>query len=799
MDPRWLKIWHDLSGNKTRTILIVLSIAVGLFAMGTIVSSQAILSSELTKSFQAIHPSTGTVRTLETFDDDFVRSIERMDEVQAADARYLTIAQARLANGEWSNITLFALSDYTRPKLNIIYPQEGAWPPPAKAILIERSALPVLGMDIGDTLLIETAGEKLRELPIAGTVHDLAQAPAQIDKTPYGYIAFETLEWLGEPVGYNELNIVARDTSSRSASQAVTNLVKARVEKAGYTAPMVLTPEPGQLPLNDLLQAILLLMGTLGVLTLFLSAFLIINTVSALLAQQRRQIGIMKAIGATTRQVFGMYLVMVMAYGVLALVLSIPLSIVGSRALCRALAGYFNFDLSQMKVPVQATIPQVVVGLVVPVAASVLPFLSGLRLTAAEAMRSDSMGKGHFGSGLFDRLLSGTWLWFARRVLARPILLSLRNTFRSKGRLVLTLLTLTLAGAIFVSVFGVRSSLDRTIVDLMAWEKFDIMITMKRGYRLTRLVHEAESVPGIQRLEGIIISQLRMVRQDGTETGAIYAIGLLADAELTTSAMMFEGRWIIPDDDNAVVVNSVMVKQEPEIAVGRDLVLKIDGDEVTFRVVGVCMGSSAPMVYLPYGYLTQITSRVGLADQVVVSTAQHDADYVRDRATALATHLRQKGIRLSTVQTVQDEVAEVNTAFAAITALLVVMAALLALVGGLGLMGTMSINVLERTREIGVLRAIGASNRGVEAVFVRESVFVGLISWALGSLLAVPLSKELSAAMGIALLGMPMSFEFRLVGVGAWLVVVVTLSGLASVVPARNAARLTVREVLAYE
>ena len=140
MSPRWQKIGHDLLGNKTRTILIVLSVAVGLFAMGMIVSSQVILSSELTKGFQAIHPSTGTVRTVETFDDDFVRAIERMDEVQAADVRYLTVARVRLADGKWSNLTLFALKDYADQTLNVIYPQEGAWPPPTKAILIERSA-----------------------------------------------------------------------------------------------------------------------------------------------------------------------------------------------------------------------------------------------------------------------------------------------------------------------------------------------------------------------------------------------------------------------------------------------------------------------------------------------------------------------------------------------------------------------------------------------------------------------------------------------------------------------------------
>jgi putative ABC transport system permease protein len=127
------------------------------------------------------------------------------------------------------------------------------------------------------------------------------------------------------------------------------------------------------------------------------------------------------------------------------------------------------------------------------------------------------------------------------------------------------------------------------------------------------------------------------------------------------------------------------------------------------------------------------------------------------------------------------------------------MALLLALVGGLGLMGTMSINVLERTREIGVLRAIGAPNKGVSQVFIREGIAIGVLSWAVGSLLAFPLGKALSDGVGIPVLGVPLNYSYSMTGVLMWLVMVILLSALASLLPARNASRLTVREVLAYE
>ncbi|MCE1254441.1 MAG: FtsX-like permease family protein, partial [Anaerolineae bacterium] len=134
-----------------------------------------------------------------------------------------------------------------------------------------------------------------------------------------------------------------------------------------------------------------------------------------------------------------------------------------------------------------------------------------------------------------------------------------------------------------------------------------------------------------------------------------------------------------------------------------------------------------------------------------------------------------------------------------IVVLLLSMAMLLALVGGLGLMGTMSINVLERTREIGVLRAIGAPNQGVSQVFIFEGIAIGILSWIFGAILALPMSQGLAQLVGSAMMGTALSYSYSMEGLWLWLVVVIFLSALASFIPARSASSLTVREVLAYE
>jgi putative ABC transport system permease protein len=272
-----------------------------------------------------------------------------------------------------------------------------------------------------------------------------------------------------------------------------------------------------------------------------------------------------------------------------------------------------------------------------------------------------------------------------------------------------------------------------------------------------------------------------------------------ADSAIVPAPVIVHGRWLLPDDQNAVVLNAILLKDEPDIRVGDDIMLKIEGRERSFRVVGTCLGILAPMAYANYPHVAQVTGNVGQAGALLVATERHDAASVTATATALEAHFSDAGLDVTDVQTVLGERAEVGASMGIIIALLLIMAILLAIVGGLGLTGTMSINVLERTREIGVLRAIGAPNRGVAQVFILEGILVGVLSWVLGSLLAIPLGRLLGNAVGVPLMGTPLRFSYSMNGMWLWLLLVVLLSALASLVPARNASRLTVREVLAYE
>jgi len=807
LGARWYKVLYDLWGNKTRTALIVLSITAGLFAIGMIVNTRVIMSEEMDRGYAAINPSHGTVQTIEPFDQDFVESVRRIDGVAEADGRaHLAVRFQVRRDGtsgpsspsRWRDLQLFAVPDYEDVRVNKIRPQSGAWPPPPRELLIERSALDLVGAQVGDWVLIETPGQEPRELRVAGVVHDLAQMPAIFNNMPYGYVSFDTLPWLGEPRGLNELHIVVQNPDDEQALGRVVNQVKDRVEAQGYTIPMSVMAAPGEFPLEDYLQAVLLFLGALGSLSLFLSAFLIINTVSALVAQQIRQIGIIKAVGARASQVVGMYLALVLSYAVIALLLAVPLGVAGARALSGLLAGFFNFDLSGFRVAPQAIGLQIAIGLLAPVLAALYPLLTALRVSAAEAMSNYGMSRDQFGTGRLDRLLTGRSAW-VQRALSRPLMLSLRNTFRRKGRLALTLMTLTLGGAMFIGIFSVNASLSRTLRDVTQTHRSDVWVNFAQPQRVAWVEERALEVPGVARAKGWTRMLVRRVRADGDQSENLILIAPQVASDLVHPTML-EGRWLCPGDERALVISTGVLTREPDVAVGDEVTIKIQGRETDFRVVGLALGLGvAPWTYASLDAVAAITQDAGWTRGLMVVTEDHDPSAPAQTATALEAHLREAGVPVDGVQLVAEESAGAEIGFNVVIALALVMAVLLAVVGGLGLMGTLSINVLERTREIGVMRAVGAADGAVARVFVVEGALIGVLSWLFGALAAIPLSRVLSDAIGTAFLQAPLSYSFSAGGALLWLAAGVLLSAVASFVPARNASRLTVREVLAYE
>jgi putative ABC transport system permease protein len=794
LSPRWQKILGDLWSYKIRTAVVVLSIAVGVFAVGMIAGTQVILTRDMQASYLAIDPP-AAILGLSAFGDDLVDAIRRMPQIDEAEGHAGLSVRLSVGPDSWRSLSIGAVPDYDHIRVNKITSEQGAWPPPKHAILIERSSLGLANAQIGDSITVELADGTRRTLRVAGTAHNINMPPAAFTGQVDGFVTFDTLEWLGVSRDYTSLFLTLNDkTLDREGVGKVINLVRDKIEAGGYRVNFAYVPIPGKHPADSAIQPMLLILGILGAMSLLLSGFLVVNTIGALLAQQMRQIGVMKAIGANTRQIVGMYLATVLVYSLLALLIAVPLGALGAYAFTKYLAQLINFDVLDYTTPPSVLALEVGAGLIIPLLAALWPVLGGARVTVRAAISSYGLGKGRFGTGRLDQLLEHV------RFLSRPLLLSLRNTFRRKGRLALTLTTLTLGGATFMGVFSVRDALFLTAEQkIFTFWRHDLLVFFDRPYSVELLSQEARKVPGVLRVEPVAYTGMRRLRPDGNQSDDIGLIGTHSDNNLI-NATLVSGRWIIPGDQNAIVISTDTLRNETDLKVGDDMVLKYGERDLHWRIVGIYQGGlSGPRAIVGYDYLTTITRRPGRAGWIQIVTSQHD-QATRDRVVRdLDAQFKRIGIHMSGSETIDDVRRIIGSQFGVVVSFLMIMALLLALVGGLGLMGTMSMNVLERTREIGVLRAIGASNGAVRQIVIVEGVLIGAISWVLSALVGLPLSVAMDNSVGVAFIQMPLDFVFSLAGMLIWLGIVTALAALASFLPAWNAARLTVRDVLAYE
>jgi putative ABC transport system permease protein len=538
------------------------------------------------------------------------------------------------------------------------------------------------------------------------------------------------------------------------------------------------------------------LLGLIAAMSMFLSGLLVINVISAVIAQQEKQIGIMKAIGARSWQIVGLYFGMVLALGLTACLLAIPLGRIGANALARFVAGLINFDPPVVEYTLPSLLIQFGVGLIVPLIAAAPAILSGTNVSPARVLSEYGISQVWRGAGLMDAILSR----FPR--FTRDLLLALRNPFRKRGRLILSLVTLTFAGAVFMGVVNLRASLRDSLDQMLGFWNYDAWLILDGHFSAEKMVTIAESVSGVGRAEAWGFAIARYVRPDGSESDNLYLMATPAGTNFLDPPIV-EGRDIQVSGEESILVSPGLLANEPTIQLGRPVTVKIEGREETYRVAGVMrmMGNSAIGYFsvMDYDAYTHHVREPNRGNAIIFTLQARDLPTQRRVASAVEEEFDRAGIRVISNFLVAEEREEIDAAFAIIVALLMIMTVLLATVGGLGLMGTMSLNVLERTREIGVMRAFGASNRAVFRIVILEGLLVGMLSWILAIGFSVPISVLLAREIGLSFMDYPVPASISPDGVLLWALLVVIISILASLFPALRAVRLTVTQVLAYE
>jgi putative ABC transport system permease protein len=443
-----------------------------------------------------------------------------------------------------------------------------------------------------------------------------------------------------------------------------------------------------------------------------------------------------------------------------------------------------------------AVVTQTIIAFLIPLGAGYFPVRKGARINVRRAISSDQRSGASRNAGFADRL-SSAFSW-----ISRPVLLSIRNTFRKKSRLTLTIFTLTTAGALFIAVFNVRDSMENMMDMLMAHFLADVTVRFNEPYPISRIEQAVLPIPGITDVEGWGGGQGDVLDENDEVITSFTIVAAPADTQLLQVDLV-GGRWLEPGEEKSMVMADSILEDFPDLVPGDFLRVKMPGQpEEDWQVVGIFRFVSMvgdPLAYADFDFIADKTNTQGRAYSFRIVTEDHSLAGQVAVKNFLDDYLEARGFNVGGSAAglkVQEDNAQ---AIDIMVIFLLVMALLTAVVGSIGLTGTMGMNVLERTREIGVMRAIGAVDLEVIKSVVIEGLMIGWITWLLAIGLSFPISSALLDIISTSMMGSELRAVYTPQGIVIWFGVVTILSFLASILPARNAARLTIREVLAYE
>src|SRR5512133_2620 len=144
----WRKAFRDLWLNKTRSLLVILAISIGVFGLGMVTNAYAILVREMDLNYIETNPSAANIMTI-ALDDQFLQSVKDLPQVDEVEARRLIVGRVSVGENEWKNIWLFVVDDFNSLTLDKFFPESGLYPPKTGEILLERAGLTVANAQIG--------------------------------------------------------------------------------------------------------------------------------------------------------------------------------------------------------------------------------------------------------------------------------------------------------------------------------------------------------------------------------------------------------------------------------------------------------------------------------------------------------------------------------------------------------------------------------------------------------------------------------------------------------------------------
>ncbi|MFO0724713.1 MAG: FtsX-like permease family protein [Myxococcota bacterium] len=777
LSPRRAKLWGDAKAEAGRVALMLGAIAVSLVAIGTVLGAGSILRVRIRDSYLGTAPASATLELEDGIDPALLAEVRARPDVEAADTREVVLARVKVGEA-WRPLLLFGVERFDALVLNRFTPERGAWPPPLGTVLLERSALGMAGRDLGDTMLIKTPHGPPRTTVIRGLVHDPGLAPAWQEREVYAYASLETLRAWGEDGRAHELRVQTRPAPRTTAEAEIAGETIARaLAEAGHPVHQIRVPPLGLHPHQRQMTTILVLLSAFAVLALILASVLVATSIQALLARQIREIGVMKTLGAPSQALFRLYLSLVAILGALAAGLASPLALLGARAFAGEVGRMLNFEVAGASVSPWVLVVIFGAGILLPTLAAAVPVRAALRISVREALDAH-------GAVLIQGVPQGL-----------PV--PLRNLLRRPRRTVFTVALLATGGALFMTALAVSGAWQRNLDKIYETRHYDLELRLTEAPAPPLLA--APALVGAEWWGYAPAAFARPGHIDLVRTypdrghGSLVMLGPPPGTRLIDFPLL-EGRWLEEGDASGVVLNHVAAAQAGGVHAGATVSISVEG-------------AARPMV------VRGIVEEIGAAGVIYLGRSEFIAAYGPPKMARFATGATGSGAQAAIIARLESALAEAEAPIEVLipftelrTAVgdhvriliqaLVALAVILAIVGLLGLGSALGTAVIERTREIGIQKAIGARPRRIMQGFVLEGLLTAALSWLLAVALSFPLSLAMESLLGQLGFLAPLPFVVSPAAMLGWLGLVLLASVVATLPPARMAARISVRAAL---
>ena len=800
MSVLWYKIWSDLWHNKTRTTLAVLSIAAGVFAVGAMFGMGDLLMVNLDEAHNEVIPPHIDMSVTNPVDSDVLLNLRDIPGIEDIEPyNNVTIQYKITPDGEWRQGVIHMRGAYNHQLYELVQLREGHWPRNKDEIGVERMAAEFLKIGVGDSIIINVH-EREKTYPITSLIRHPFVPPPQFQDLAFFFMNGQGLERFDIPDGKFQSFFVRVSPYSPELARNVASAIKDKLAKQNIEVGGVFYQDPEKHWGRAFFDSITMIIKLLAILCVIISTILVYNTLSNLITQQINQIGILKAIGSKTGTIIQIYLISAFLYGLLALLIALPSGALVASKITDIFLRLFNIDTYKFEISYQSVAFQVASALIAPLLAGLPPTLRGASITVREAIASYGLGGG-FRSTWMDGIAEK----IGQRFLPSHYATALGNMLRHKGRLFLTQAVLISAGAGFLIVMSLVSSLNLTLDNYFARLNYDTVIIFNSNQRAGRVdsyFHQVKDVDQVE-LRMLKSANLYLQSQQAKEAGiGVYLEGIPSDSDFF-DPLIVAGYWFRPGDGRVVVVSRDFAEKN-DLKPGTPVRIDLGSfGESDWQVIGIYEpvfvgGFNQEIFYTPAETLSEVTKKYKEGFYLYVRTFRHGQEDVKQITENLTDLFNSHNMDVSISQTGPDLRNTYQWQFNTVIFMLLGLSIIVAIVGGLALMGALSIGVIERTKEIGVLRAVGARSRSILGIFVMEGLFQGWVSWLVSIPLALIISPVIAVALGHTLFGATMDYQFNWEAVGLWLAVVTVISLIASILPARSATRISVRDSLAY-